>query len=155
MVPTRSQIVSAFTPTVQAYGEPHIVVGVDGSSYATSALDYAAHQAERMGALLLVVCAYGMLPVGDSLIIPINLIHDEAAIVVREAVERVVEKAPDVVAKGELVLGSPGPTLVEESEEALALVVGTRGQGDIGGARLGSVSEYVVHHATCTTIVVH
>jgi nucleotide-binding universal stress UspA family protein len=145
---------SAEIPTVQAYGEPRIVVGVDGSSYAASALDYASYQAERMDALLLVVCAYGMLPVEDSLIIPINLIHDDAAIVVREAVERVGEMAPDVVAKGEIVLGSPGPTLVEESEGALALVVGTRGHEDIVGARLGSVSEYVVHYATCTTIVV-
>jgi nucleotide-binding universal stress UspA family protein len=142
------------TPAVPANGEPFIVVGVDGSSCATRALEYAANWAACTGALLLVVCAYGVLPVEDSLIIPIDQIHDEAALVVREALERVNEIAPDVVAKGEIALGSPGPILVQESEGALALVVGTRGHGHIVGVLLGSVSEHVVHHASCTTIVV-
>jgi nucleotide-binding universal stress UspA family protein len=33
-------------------------------------------------------------------------------------------------------------------------VTGTRGRGQIVGAVLGSVSEYVLHHAHCTTTIV-
>jgi nucleotide-binding universal stress UspA family protein len=40
------------------------------------------------------------------------------------------------------------------SEGASALVVGTWGHGQIVGALLGLVSEYVVHHAHSSTTVV-
>jgi nucleotide-binding universal stress UspA family protein len=107
-----------------------------------------------MGALLVVACVYGVLAAGDALIIPFGVIHDDAAAIVQQALRRVGEIAPEVVAKGELVLGASGPSLVQVSDGATALVVGTRGHGPVVGTLLGSVSEYVVHHASCTTTVV-
>ena len=55
---------------------------------------------------------------------------------------------------GETVLDFPGPALVGLSKGATALVVGTRGHHEQTSLLLGSVSEHVVHCATCTTIVV-
>lgn len=141
-------------PPAQSNGELRVVVGVDGSPCAMRALDYAAHQADSTGALLDVVCVYGVLPAEDSLMIPFGVIHDDAAAIVRQCLDRVGEISPNVVAKGQLVMGAPGPSLVELSEGATALVVGTRGHGHLVGMLLGSVSEYVAHHAPCTTTIV-
>lgn len=140
--------------TVPPEREPRIVVGVDGSACATRALEYAAQEAAHTRALLLVVSVYGMPPSGTSLTLPIGILEDDAESVLRDALERVGEVTPEVVAKGEVVLGSPRHLLVDMSRAATALVVGTRGHGSITGMLLGSVSEYVLHHAACTTIVV-
>ncbi len=142
------------TPTVRSGAGSRIVVGIDGSPSATRALEYAAHEAARAGALLFVVCVYGMPPSGTTLTLPIGLLEDDAESVLRQGLEHVGEITPGVVAKGEAVLGSPGRVLVDMSETASALVVGTRGHGHLAGMLLGSVSEYVVHHAACTTTVV-
>ena len=141
-------------PTVQNNGERRVVVGVDGSPCAMRALEYAAHQADSEGALLVVACVYGVLPAEDSLIVPFGVIHDDAEAIVRQSLDRVREISPNVVAKGELVAGAAGPSLVQVSEGATALVVGTRGHGHLVGMLLGSVSEYVAHHASCTTTIV-
>jgi nucleotide-binding universal stress UspA family protein len=141
-------------PTVRFGGETRIVVGVDGSPSAARALDYAAHDAARRGAVLLVVCVYGMPPSGTTLTLAIGLLEDDAESVLRQALEHVGEITPEVVAKGDAVLGSPGRVLVAISETASSLVVGARGHGHLTGMILGSVSEYVVHHAACTTTVV-
>ena len=117
-------------------------------------LEYAAGQAAQSDAVLFVVCVYGMIPVEDSLMIHIGLTKDEAAAVVRQALDLAGEIAPEVVTKGECVLGAPGPILVSASEHAAELVVGTRGHGHLRCLILGSVSEYVLHHASCTTTVV-
>jgi nucleotide-binding universal stress UspA family protein len=140
--------------TVGSDQEPRIVVGVDGSACATRALEYAASEAAQTGAVLLVVCVYGMPPSESTLTFPIGLLEDAAELVMSEAIARVGEVAPEVVVKGELVLGSPRHVLVEMSRTATALVVGTRGHGSLTGMLLGSVSEYAVHHAACTTTVV-
>jgi nucleotide-binding universal stress UspA family protein len=150
----RERKVNEESPRVPSVDERQIVVGVDGSSCAIRALAYAARQAVYTDAVLFVVCAYGMIPVEDSLMIPIGLIKDEATRVVREALDLAGEIAPEVVTKGECVLGSPGVILVAASEHASGLVVGTRGHGHLRDMLLGSVSEYVLHHAPCTTTVV-
>ena len=42
---------------------------------------------------------------------------------------------------------------VAEEEEAVMVVVGTRGLGKVKRTIMGSVSDYVVHHAPCPVIV--
>jgi nucleotide-binding universal stress UspA family protein len=140
--------------SVRTEGERRVVVGVDGSACATRALEYAAHEAARTGAVLLVVCIYGMPASESALTFPIGLLEEDAESVLHQALERVGAITPEVVAKGDLVLGSPGRVLVEASKAASAIVVGTRGHGQLAGMILGSVSEYVVRHAACTTTVV-
>ena len=49
----------------------------------------------------------------------------------------------------------PGQAIVAELErlKAIMVVMGTRGLGKLRRTILGSVSDYVVHHAHCPVIV--
>lgn len=51
--------------------------------------------------------------------------------------------------------GKPGETIVgiAEQENAQMVVVGTRGTGKVRRTILGSVSDYLVHHAHCPVVV--
>lgn len=135
-------------------GENWVVVGVDGSACATRALDFAVREAAHWGAVVHVVSVYRVLPSQGGVVVPMGLFEESAQAIVSGSFRRAVELEPDVVVKGEAVLGAPGPELVRMSEGATALVVGTRGRSQLAGILLGSVSEYAVHHGTCTTIVV-
>ena len=50
---------------------------------------------------------------------------------------------------------SPGEFVVKvaEEEKAAMIVMGTRGMGTIRRTILGSVSDYVVHHAHCPVLI--
>ena len=138
-------------PQTQADGDVRYIVGVDGSPCSLKALDYAGDQAALTGTSLRVVTVFNGLP-GYGF--TSGLDQEGALAVVREALEAVQKKYPTVVTSGETVYGVPGPVLAEVSNGASALVVGTRGRGPIVGAVLGSVSEYVLHHAHCITTIV-
>jgi nucleotide-binding universal stress UspA family protein len=51
--------------------------------------------------------------------------------------------------------GAAGPVLVEASEGAATLVVGSQGHGVISKVLVGSVSSYCLHHAKCPVAVVN
>lgn len=49
----------------------------------------------------------------------------------------------------------PGEAIVDvaKEEHAMLVVMGTRGQGTVRRTFLGSVSDYVLHHAHCPVLV--
>lgn len=140
------------TPMAATQGELRVVVGVDGSDRAKRALCHAAHDAARTGAILQVVSVYNVPTEGSW--VRTGLFHEEATAIVKESLEQVRRIEPDVVSKGAVTLGLPGQVLTDMAEGASSLVVGSRGHGHLSSLILGSVSEYVLHHATCTTTIV-
>jgi len=134
--------------------ERRIVVGVDGSACATRAVEFAARQAAQNDVPLLVVSAYQEMPAAAGFLAEGALIHESAEAVVADAICQAEELEPSVVVTGQTMLDAPGPALARLSKGATALVVGTRGHSEIAGIFLGSVSQYVLHHAPCNTIVV-
>ena len=142
------------SPVVKNANERPIVVGVDGSACATRAVEFAARQAAQSDAPLLVVSVYQEMPAAAGFLAEGVLIHESAEAVVADAIRQAEELEPSVVVTGQTVLDVPGPALAGLSKGATALVVGTRGHSEIAGIFLGSVSQYVLHHAPCNTVVV-
>jgi len=127
-------------------GELRIVVGVDGSECADKAVEFAAHEAARWGALLHVVSAYEVSPNAGWVVIPLEPYEENAAANVRNALSRIHELEPDVVTKGEHIHGFAGNVLVDAAKGASLLVVGSRGRGEMASLILGSISEHCLHH---------
>jgi nucleotide-binding universal stress UspA family protein len=54
-------------------------------------------------------------------------------------------------------LGGPGPTICDMAHtwEADLVIMGRRGRSRLRELFLGSVSNYVLHHASCSALIVH
>jgi nucleotide-binding universal stress UspA family protein len=135
-------------------GEFRIVVGVDGSRHTDRAVEFAAHEAARWGALLHVVSAYEVASNGGWVVPPLEPFEENAKASVRTAVSRVHELEPGVVTKGEHIRGFAGNVLIEVSAGASLLIVGSRGRGEIASLVLGSVSEHCLHHVESCPITI-
>ncbi len=135
-------------------GELRIVVGVDGSPCADRAVDFAAHEAARWGALLHVICAFEVDPNAGWVVLPLEPYEETAASHVSAALSRIHDLEPDVVTKGEHIHGAAGNALVAASQGASLLVVGSRGRGELASLILGSVSEHCLHHVEACPIVI-
>lgn len=139
-------------PTSRPPAPPHrIVVGVDGSENAIRALEWAAIQAQRVGAVLEVHSAYGP---GYVLHTP-NEVKEALQPILDEAASHVANVAPDVVTEFVKHEGSPASKLVDASEGADLLVVGSRGRSGFTKLMLGSVSQECAIHAPCPVVIVH
>ena len=64
------------------------------------------------------------------------------------------ERYPQVKTRSLVLREQPVPGLLSESTGQQLLVVGSRGRGVMRGALLGSVSQGVLHHATCPVAIV-
>ena len=78
----------------------------------------------------------------------------DATTSLHEIVEQVRRARPDIAVVPRVVQGHPAPVLVEASQGAELLVLGSRGHGEFAGMLLGSVSEHCVSHAHCPVLVV-
>ncbi|MFI5060483.1 MAG: universal stress protein [Actinomycetales bacterium] len=146
------------TPQFSAWGlgrEP-VIVGMDGSTSAQSALREAVVLAEALGRRLEAVCvwqrstsmsdSYHLEPGTSPKVVALEAAHAAARVEFGETwpswfTVRAVE-------------GSPPETLVEASETASHLVVGSRGRGRVGSVFLGSVSLHCASQAHCPVVVV-
>jgi nucleotide-binding universal stress UspA family protein len=135
-----------------------IAVGVDGSDQSLPALQWAAQEAAAHGHVLRVVTAWSipvtaLSPGGLPAPFPAGELEGDA----RAAQEALLAKA-DIPAGVEvehcLVEGGPGAVMLDQSESADLLVIGTRGHGGFKGLLLGSVGQQVTGHAACPVVVV-
>ena len=142
-----------------------ILVAVDGSKHSMRALEFASELAKKFDAALLVLSVYRHYSAAESShslvktredIVPSDIALSRLA---QDYVDEAVERARELGAanvKGKVKRGQPSRTIVETAKEreADAIVMGSRGLGDIGGLLLGSVSHKVSSLAECTCITV-
>jgi len=140
-------VVVGHPPATVPFGR--VIAGVDGSRHARAALVVAAQEARLRGATLHVLHAVYWDNIGTELIVPTpeQLQEWGRKLVDAELAATGVDGEPTVVA------GHPGETLVQHSEDADLLVLGTRGHNPAASLLLGSVSEHCVRHARCPVLV--
>jgi nucleotide-binding universal stress UspA family protein len=110
----------------------------------------------------LTVIAVNSVPAGYWTSEPVTMPGDmERVEEIRHSAQEAVDKA--AVALGDqqpqsvsvvALSGFPAKTLIDASENADLVVVGSRGGGGFGALFMGSVSSQVVHHARCPVVVV-
>lgn len=148
---------------VRATADPQaetVVVGVDDSAAAGSALEVALAWAARHGHSLRVLRAW---PAGTT---PTPAVPRPVSTGLGEAMRReqddltrrlplLCRAEPTVQVTGEVVPGPAGTALVDASAHAALVVVGARGRTAGGVPRLGSVAQTVLSRARCPVAVVH
>lgn len=133
-----------------------VVVGVDGSPVSEAALGCAFDEADLRGAPLIAVHVWSDL---DPHLLMSELIDDKSALDAarRLLVERRArwgEKHPNVSVEHIVRRDNPRRELLELSQRAQLVVVGSRGRGGVRDLLLGSVSRALIHHAACPVMVV-
>ncbi len=131
-----------------------VVVGVDGSASSVDALRWAAGEAKARDAELHVVHAWRLQVLAAS---PwVATAPDDIEGLSRQVLDQAMADPAltGVRALGHLHHGGTGRVLVERSEEAALVVVGSRGQGRISSLILGSVTRQLLHHAACPVVVI-
>ena len=128
-----------------------VVVGVDGSSSSREALRWAARYAQLAGAELLALIAWHL----PEIYAYTGRDYEEDSRKQLEALLlEVLGPEPVVQVTSRVVEGRAAGVLIEASQHAAVLVVGTRGRGGFEGMLLGSVSRHCVEHAACPVVVV-
>ncbi|WP_427172505.1 universal stress protein [Arthrobacter sp. 92] len=140
--------------------EERIVVGVDGSEFATAALKLAGRMATSLNAPLEIITCLGTsdfylashMPPGR--VPSMEELDETAKRLLDQAVERAFGASPPAELSRTVKFGPPAKTLIEESKDAQMLVVGRRGEGGFLAQVMGSVSGACAAHAHCPVLVV-
>jgi len=130
-----------------------VLVGIDGSPAAELATAIAFDEASRRQVDLIALHAWsdaGVLDFPGMDWSPMKSSEDE---VLAERLAGWHERYPDVTVHRLVVCDRPARQLLEHSEEAQLVVVGSHGRGGFAGMLLGSVSAAVVHSARMPVIV--
>ena len=137
-----------------------IVVGVDGSDPSIAALRWAAYEARRRNAAVLVVSCYSAPVYGspEGAIYPrhedLEMYKAGADAVISRAIEEVAEISPEVVVDGMSAMSPAAIEIAECAQAADEIVVGATGYTGFMDGMLGSVALSVVHRSHVPVIVV-
>lgn len=135
-----------------------IVVGVDGSENARRALRWAIEEGRLRNWTVDAVHAWSYPYGGGTELVPLSIDLS----MIESAARKVLDDSVDA----EDGSGLPSPVgrtllnkgaawaLLDASENADMLVVGSRGRGGFAGLLLGSVSQSAIHYARCPVVVV-
>lgn len=153
-----------------------ILVALDMSPAAEIVLEKALSLAQAFNAELTLIHVLSAEEEGSPLPIPVNMDEIYPAIgseltmeawqeqwqtFEQDGLDRLEQRRQRAQAAGlnceaEQLIGSPGKTLCQRAKEKAveAIVVGHRGRWGLSEILLGSVSNYVFHHAHCCVLVV-
>lgn len=137
-----------------------VVVGLDGSELSLAALEFGFDLASRHGWDLVAAHAWDV-PTYDLLAAPAGPpapdLEDIEAAEIRATGESLAgfrERYPDVKVSESVVKGPVVRALLDTVADPAAIVVGSRGRGEVIGAVLGSVSQGLLHRAKVPVVVV-
>ncbi|MER6283115.1 universal stress protein [Streptomyces sviceus] len=131
-----------------------VVVGLDGSPASVSAARWTAREAVDRHLPLLLLHSWTTQP--PNVPVPKEALSRQryGGQVLRRAEAELLESHPDLTLTSELVSAPADKALVDLSDGAALLVVGSRGHGPLAGFLLGSVSLHVLGLARCPAVTV-
>ncbi|QIZ38678.1 universal stress protein [Saccharopolyspora sp. ASAGF58] len=121
-----------------------VVVGVDGSESSLTAAGWAAKEADLRHTKQVHVVMVSGDPMWD----------DDAWDIVGPTADRIASHHPRLEISSDVVPGDPADVLLQLSDGAELVVVGSRGRSALAATLLGSVSAKVATHARCPVVVV-
>lgn len=135
-----------------------VVAGLDGSPASVTAAQHAAEAAVMRSAPLLLVHGY-LHPFRygipfDPYAIRLPPPSEEATRMLDEVAGGLRDRWPNLTVAVRQAPGGPAAALIDKSQNAQLVVVGSRGHGGFAGLLLGSVSAQVAAHAHCPVLVV-
>lgn len=154
-----------------------ILVPVDGSEYAQKALNVACHLADSSHTVIYVLNVPELPPATDPLGIAVgasslDVSPEEVEVAGEKLLEHVqaaeqsghnlIERIKSAIGldfeiQSIVRMGQPAEVILEEAKSlgVEAIVMGSRGLGNLRSLAIGSVSHKVMHAAECTVITVH
>lgn len=131
-----------------------VLLGIDGSPASEAATALAFDEASRRQVELVALHAWSDVGVFPVLGMYWQEYEDEGHEVLGERLAGWQEQYPDVVVRRRIVCDRPARWLIDESQQAQLVVVGSHGRGGFPGMLLGSVSTAVAEGAKTPVIVV-
>lgn len=135
-----------------------VIVGYDGSEPSELALVYAAREADRRDATLVVFHGYHFGRPSSPMVVPqpaVQQAYEDAALRMAElGANRIRSRFPRLTVQSAAEAGLSARTLAEAGEHDDLIVVGNRGRGGFAGLLLGSVSLRTLGAARCPVVVV-
>ncbi|WP_412000697.1 universal stress protein [Nocardia sp. CWNU-33] len=132
-----------------------VLVGVDGTANSMPALELAFDEASRRKVSLTALHAWSDQTSGlDVAVSGWDAIRESEDAVLAESLAGFAERYPDVSMTRVLLRDRPVRCLLDESERAQLVVVGSHGRGGFAGMLLGSTSNALLHSVQCPIIVV-
>ncbi|OZC75287.1 hypothetical protein CH251_11030 [Rhodococcus sp. 06-462-5] len=134
-----------------------VVVGVDGTSAAMAAVEWAFEEAEVRSAPVTAVHAWADSDLSIGMSVPgleWAVHRPEADDVLARAVDDCVRRHPTVALRHVAVRDRPVHALLDHAQNAQLLVLGSHGRGGFAGMMLGSTSRSVMARASCPVTVV-
>lgn len=140
-----------------------ILIAIDGSEQADLAFQFYVNHLHQTGNVLLLVHAAEPPLINSSQAVMLSQpVWDQLLEGEKKKVKALEESYADKMRTHNLTgkikaifSGKPGEVIVDMAleEKAGMIVMGTRGLGTIRRTIMGSVSDYVVHHAHCPVVV--
>ena len=141
------------------YQQPlrRIVIGIDSSNAAEAALNWAADEADRQSAELIIIHTWQRRRNADGSMPSLRTIDNDRA-VATSVLEDAVDRCSTLLGRAvscELVDGSPAAALAAASMDADLLAVGSRGSTGYRTMLFGSVTQFVLDNSDCPVAVIH
>jgi len=131
-----------------------VLLGIDGSPASEAATAWAFEEASRLGVPLVALHVWSDVGVFPILGMDWRKYESQGEEVLAERLAGWQEQYPDVHVRRRLECDQPTRWLLEESEHAQLVVVGSHGRGGFAGMLLGSVGAAVAQSAKVPVIVV-
>ena len=135
--------------------ERRVVVGVDGSQPSRFALQWAQFMAHVLNATIDAVTVWEISAIEATEWSDDWDPEKEAATALHTTIAEVRGSPPAVPVRETARQGNAASELVQASQGAQLLVVGSRGHSGFAGHLLGSVSKAAAEHAHCPVLIIH